>query len=135
MVYQKPIRSGEHTHVLAVNDSGNLVTQPEDENNPQQRWVLRPVSGSSGVFEVVSSSSGVSKSLNHDGNFLTVKPEGTSYEGTKWRVVMGEPSPGLLACSPSLRHESVQPQTANVQDQHASQIAELISLVILYSTR
>ena len=66
MVYQKPIRSGEHTHVLAVNDSGNLVTQPEDENNPQQRWVLRPVSGSSGVFEVVSSSWSF-QILNHDG--------------------------------------------------------------------
>ena len=41
MVYQRPIRSGEHTHVFAVDDNGNLVTQPEDSNNAQQRWVLK----------------------------------------------------------------------------------------------
>ena len=129
MIYQKPIRSGEHTHVLAVNDSGNLVTQPEDETNPQQRWTLRDISGSNGLSEVVSTSSGAAKSLNHDGHFLSVKPQNSSFEGVKWRVVLGSPSQGLLACSPSLRHESVQPNNANVEDQHSSQIAELLALV------
>ena len=129
MIYQKPIRSGEHTHVLAVNDSGNLVTQPEDETNPQQRWTLNNISGNSGLVEVVSTSSGTAKSLNHDGNFLSVKPQNSNFEGVKWRVVLGSPSQGLLACSPSLRHESVQPDTANVEDQHSSQMAELLALV------
>lgn len=129
MIYQKPIRSGEHTHVLAVNDSGNLVTQPEDEKNPQQRWTLVPIQGSNQLFEIVSSSSGKSKSLNHDGNFLSVKPENSSYEGVKWQVVFGTPSQGLLACSPSLRHESVQPSTDNVEDQHAAKMSELLALV------
>jgi hypothetical protein len=129
MVYQKPIRSGEHTHVLAVNDSGNLVTQPENEQNPQQRWSLVEITGSTGLFEVVSTSSGTAKSLNHDGNFLSLKPQNSTYEGLKWRVVLGSPSQGLLACSPSLRHESVQPINANVEDQHASKMAELLTLV------
>ena len=129
MIYQKPIRSGEHTHVLAVNDSGNLVTQPEDEKNPQQRWTLKNISGSNGLVEVVSISSGTAKSLNHDGNFLSVKPENSNYEGVKWRPVIGSPSQGLLACSPSLRHESVQPSTDNVEDQHSSRMAELLALV------
>ena len=96
MIYQKPIRSGEHTHVFAVNDSGNLVTQPEDEKNPQQRWTLKDISGEDGLVEVVSTSSGSAKVLNHDGNFLSVKPENSSFEGVKWRVVLGSPSQGLL---------------------------------------
>lgn len=129
MIYQKPIRSGEHTHVLAVNDSGNLVTQPEDEKNPQQRWTLKNITGSNNLVEVVSTSSGAAKSLNHDGNFLSVKPENSTFEGVKWRVVLGSPSQGLLACSPSLRHESVQPSNDNVEDLHSSRMAELLALV------
>lgn len=129
MVYQKPIRSGEHTHVLAVNDSGNLVTQPEDDTNPQQRWNMVNIAGSNSLFEIVSTSSGASKSLNHDGNFLSLKPQSSSFEGVKWRVVLGSPSQGLLACSPSLRHESVQPINNNVEDIQSSRMAELLALV------
>ena len=84
MIYQNPIREGEHTHVLAVNDSGNLVTQPEDENNPQQRWALKN-NGITNLYEVVSEYSGAGKALNHDGNFLTLKPENSLYGGTKWK--------------------------------------------------
>ena len=35
----------------------------------------------------------------------------------------------IKTCSPSLRHESVQPKDANVEDQHASHMAELLALV------
>jgi hypothetical protein len=129
MIYQKPIRSGEHTHVLAINDTGNIVTQPEDEANPQQRWVLTKVPNSADIYEVVSNVSGTSKALNHDGHFLTVKPPNSTFPGTKWKVTLGEASKGLLACSPSLSHESVQPDTANVEDQYAKQLAELTALV------
>ena len=129
MIYQKPIRSGEHTHVLAVNDSGNLVTQPEDDTNPQQRWNMVKIDYQFNLFEIVSTSSGTAKSLNHDGNFLSLKPQNSNFEGVKWRVVLGSPSQGLLACSPSLRHESVQPINDNVEDIQASRMAELLALV------
>jgi len=129
MIYQKPIRSGEHTHVLAINDTGNLVTQPEDEANPQQRWVLTKVPNYGDVYEVVSNVSGTAKALNHDGHFLTIKLPNSTFPGTKWKVTLGEPSKGLLACSPSLSHESVQPDKANVEDQYAKQLAELTALV------
>jgi len=129
MIYQKPIRSGEHTHVLAVNDTGNLVTQPEDELNPQQRWVLVPIDIDMQTYEVVSSSSGNSKSLNHDGHFLTIKPTKSGYQGTKWKVTLGQASKGILACSPSLPHESIQPEKNNVENQYARQLAELTALV------
>ena len=129
MVYQKPVRSGEHTHVLAVNDTGNLVTQPEDEQNPQQRWVLKKVNNTTDLYEVVSNVIGSSKALNHDGHFLTIKPANSAFPGTKWRVTIGEASKGLLACSPSLSHESVQSDKGNVEDQYARQLAELTALV------
>lgn len=129
MVYQKPIRSGEHTHVFAVNDNGNLVTQPEDENNAQQQWFLKSTSGGDSLFEVVSNYNSVEMALNQDSSYLSLKPYQSGFQGSKWKVINGQPSTGLLSCNPALPHQSVASPATQVESQYAKQLSEIMTMV------
>ena len=129
MVYQKPIRSGEHTHVFAVNDNGNLVTQPEDENNAQQQWFLKSTSDSDSLFEVVSNYNSVEMALNQDSSYLSLKPYQSGFQGSKWKVINGQPSTGLLSCNPALPHQSVASPVTQVESQYAKQLSEIMTMV------
>ena len=98
-IYQKPFKTGEHTHALSVTNN-ELFTAPKNLNSNKQKWYMQTNENNTYYLipKAEQNKTTTKQVLQYDNGFLTLRPMST-YEGQKWKVEEGIASAGVKSCA------------------------------------
>jgi hypothetical protein len=95
LIYHKPYRKGEHSHVLSVRDD-KLYTAPKDIKSDNQKWIMKNTTdGYLVIVPYLDSNKQNYNVLQYDNGFLSIRIMG-NYNGQKWILNPNGPSTNTI---------------------------------------
>lgn len=134
LIYHKPYRQGEHSHVLSVRE-GKLYTLPKDTQSDAQKWTFKNTTdGYKVIVPFLESGNEVHNVLQYDNGFLSVRTRG-DYNGQKWVLNNNGPSTNTVRMC-ALDNSNIQNNTTldyienkNLHDNYQQQIGGILNLI------
>lgn len=134
LIYHKPYRQGEHSHVLSTRE-GKLYTAPKDSLSDKQKWTMKNTTDGYRVIVPFSESNNTTHNvLQYDNGFLSVRSRG-DYNGQKWILNNTGPSTnGVKTCAldkTNIQHNDTLDYIENktLHNNYQQQIGSILNLI------